>query len=134
MVFAATLADDAALVQVVGDLAQGFALGPHALNVGNNDELLVDRHQLAVSIGIAQRQGGVDLTLRLLVGEGGGGALGDDVRSNSDSTASMRKTMRPAAVVVSIFSVRLTRSAPFFSRPEAISSMSAVDRARRLNE
>lgn len=40
-------------------------------------------------------------------------------RSNSLSTASSRKTIFPAAVVVSIFSVRLTRSAPALSRRSA---------------
>jgi hypothetical protein len=50
-------------------------------------------------------------------------------RSNSAKTVSNRNSLRPAGLVVSIRSLRLTRSAPRRSRTSAIPRVSLVLRA-----
>ena len=55
-------------------------------------------------------------------------------RSNSASTANSRKIIRPAAELVSICSVRLTRSAPALRSRSPMLIASLVDRASRESE
>ena len=50
----AALADNAAAVQIGGYLVQTEAIVPHVLDFGNDKQLLIDRHQLAVLILIAE--------------------------------------------------------------------------------
>ena len=50
----AALADNAAAVQIGGYLVQAEAIVPHVLDFGNDKQLLIDRHQLAVLILIAE--------------------------------------------------------------------------------
>ncbi len=55
-------------------------------------------------------------------------------RSNCANAAMVVKKNRPMLVVVSIFSVMLTRSAPDLASRSAMSMASRVERARRESE